>query len=292
MTEPTGPTTRRRQLGAGLKRLREETARLTLEEAAAETGIAKSNIHRYEGPTGGVKRHVVEVLCRAYGASDAEREALVAIAANAKQLGWYMSHDIPGWIRTLYMLEDEASELCHFAPGYVPGIVQTEAYALAAHRASEPRATSEELERMVRVRMKRQEVLRRENPPHLWLILDEGPIRRQVGGPAIMAEQMASLLSAAESPKITLQILPFTAGANAAEASQFVIIRGAQPSLDVVYLGHQTSALYLEKPDDLARYRMVFDYLRSEALDSTASAALLTSAAKEYAEAARKESQQ
>ncbi|WP_051838650.1 helix-turn-helix domain-containing protein [Streptomyces sp. NRRL WC-3742] len=286
---PTGPTTRRRQLGALLRRLREASG-ATLEEAGAAADTSRSTAQRYEGPSGPVRWPVVDALARFYGASEADRALAVELAKNAKVLGWYTDADIPDALRTLIMLEDESSELHFFSAGYVPGLVQTRAYAIAAHRASEPRADESELERMVDVRIRRQSILEREAPPHVWMILDEAVIRRQVGGPAVMAEQMAHLAECARNPRITVQVLPFARGANSAECTGFVMVRGADQALDVVYLGQLTSSVYLEKPADLERYRIAWDYLRADALSTPDSTELIAGAAEGYAKAAKEQS--
>jgi hypothetical protein len=140
---------------------------------------------------------------------------------------------------------------------------------------------SAEIERLVDIRMKRQEILTRPKPLHLWAILDESVIRRVVGSPAVMREQLDRLLEANESPHITLQVLPFSKGAHAAALGSFVIIGGPEPALDVVYVDFHTGSLFLEKEEELERYRLAFEYLRAQALDMEASSALIHRARKE-----------
>ena len=283
----TGPTTRRRQLGAEMKRLRDRSG-LTLEEAGTAANVSRATVNRYESATGPVRWLVVKALCEAYGATDAELGTAVELAKTAKIQGWWQSatDSLPEILKPLLTLEDEATELWMFSSGYVPGLLQTPNYAVAAHRGSDLRASEEELSRGVEVRMKRQDILRRAQPPHVWAILDEAVIRRQVGGPAVMAEQLIKLLGLAKGPNVTLQVLPFSAGANAAESINFILLKNAQPSLDVVYVPSVASALYLEKPHELDRYRVVLEYLRSESLSTTASFALIAKAAKEYTDEA------
>ncbi|MGW0884497.1 helix-turn-helix domain-containing protein [Streptomyces sp. NPDC002671] len=278
-----GPTTRRRQLGAELKRLRVLKG-LTLELAGEAAGVSRATVNRYESNHGPVKWLVVDALCRAYGTTDEERATLVSLAKNAKLQGWWKSyHDaIPGWITPLLTLEDEAVEECHWANTYVPGLLQTREYATAVIQAAEIRAEAKLIERMVDVRMKRQEVLKRETPPHIWAILDEAVVRRRVGSPEVMAEQLEHLRKASGTPHITVQILPFSAGAHAAESTSFIIIRGPEPSLDVVHLSNLSGALYLEKSAELERHRVVFEYLRSQALSPSDTSSLLAEIAKEF----------
>jgi hypothetical protein len=214
------------------------------------------------------------------------------LAKTAKVRGWWKNYSdaIPEWITPLLTLEDEAVEECHWANTYVPGLLQTRAYATAVIRAAEVRSDDEEISRMVEVRMKRQEVLRRDPPPHLWAIMDEAVVRRRVGSAGVMAEQLSHLHVSAQSPHVTLQILPFAAGAHAAESAGFVIIRGPEPSLDVVHLSNLSGALYLEKPGELEQHKVVFEYLRSQALSAAASSEMIATISEQFAAEAREES--
>ncbi|TQK44812.1 helix-turn-helix protein [Streptomyces sp. SLBN-118] len=277
-----GPTTRRRQLGADLRRLRERKG-LTLEEAGALVGVSKATLSRYEKKEGAVKWPAVDALCREYGASDQERETLVELAKGAKIQGWWRSlaDPIPESMNLMLTLEDEVVREDHYACMYVPGLLQTRAYAEAVHRASEMRCTDQEIAHMVDIRMKRQELLDREEPPHIWAVIDEAVIRRMVGGREVMREQLRHLLARAEEPQVTVQILPFTAGAHAAAVGSFVILGGPTPELDVVYVDIIGGGLFMEKPQELERYKLAFEYLRAQALDIGASAALLNRVCKE-----------
>ena len=274
-----GPTTRRRQLGAGLRRLRER-AELTLDDAGSRVGISKATVSRYETKEGSVKWPLVDALCRQYNASEQEREALVELAKSARVQGWWksMNDSIPEWLNLLLTLEDEATSEDHFSAVYVPGLLQTRAYAEAVHHASEMRVSAEQIEHDVDVRMKRQEVLERPHPPHVWAVLDEAVIRRVVGGPATMRQQLAHLIDRAAQPHVTIQVLPFTAGAHTTCMGSFLVLGGPDPSLDVVYMDFLTGALVIEKQPEVDRYKVAFDYLRAQALDITASSAAIRQA--------------
>ncbi|MCI3930929.1 helix-turn-helix domain-containing protein [Streptomyces sp. AN091965] len=279
---PARPTTRRRQLGVTLRKLRARKG-LTLEEAGLRVGVSKATVSRYETREGPVKWLVVEALCRAYGASGAEQNSLVNLAKDAKRQGWWSSvaDSIPESMNLLLTLEDEAVREDHFACVYVPGLLQTRAYSTALQQANEIQLASAEIERLVDIRVKRQEILSRPEPPHLWAVLDESVIRRVVGSPAVMREQLSRLLEANGSPHITLQVLPFSKGAHCAALGSFVIIGGAESSLDVVYVDYHTGSLFLEKDEELKRYRLALDYLRAQALDMEASSALIQRVRKE-----------
>ncbi|MBO0652174.1 helix-turn-helix domain-containing protein [Streptomyces triculaminicus] len=273
---PARSTTRRRQLGATLRKLRARKG-MTLEEAGRIVGVSKATVSRYETQAGPVKWPIVDALCREYGATEAERTAVVALAKDVKQQGWWNSFadSIPEHINLLLTLEDEAVREDHFACLYVPGLLQTRRYTEAVQHASEMRFSTEEIERLVDIRMKRQEILKRTSPPHLWVILDESVVRRTVGSRDVMSEQLSHLLKANESPNITLQVLPFTKGAHSAAMGSFVILGGVEPSLDVVYVDIHVGSLFMEKDEELERYRLAFDYLRAQALDMAATSALI-----------------
>ncbi|WP_328339173.1 helix-turn-helix transcriptional regulator [Streptomyces violaceus] len=279
---PERTTTRRRQLGAMLRKLRARQG-LTLEEAGRRVDVSKATVSRYETQSGPVKWILVDALCREYGATDTERDAIVKLAKDARQQGWWSSFAdaIPESMNLLLTLEAEAVSENHFSCVYVPGLLQTRAYSTALQRANEVPLESTEIERLVDIRMKRQEILTRTKPLRLWAILDESVIRRVVGSPEVMREQLDRLLEANESPHITLQVLPFSQGAHAAALGSFVIIGGPQPALDVVYVDFHTGSLFLEKEAELERYRLAFDYLRAQALDMEASSALIHRARKE-----------
>ncbi|MFE3824123.1 helix-turn-helix domain-containing protein [Streptomyces sp. NPDC059092] len=273
---PARTTTRRRQLGAMMRKLRARKG-MTLEEAGRLVGVSKATVSRYETQEGPVKWPIADALCREYGASEAERNAVVKLAKDAKQQGWWapFSDSIPAEMNLLLTLEDEATREDHFSCVYVPGLLQTRNYNTAVQQANEMRLGADEIERLVDIRMKRQEILNRAQPPHLWAILDESVIRRVVGSPEVMREQLGRLLEANESPHITLQILPFAKGAHTAALGSFVILGGAEASLDVVYVDLHVSSVFMEKDAELNRYRLAFDYLRAQALDMAASSAMI-----------------
>jgi transcriptional regulator with XRE-family HTH domain len=263
-----GPTTRRRQLGADLRRLREAKG-FTLEEAGARVGISKATLSRYETKEGTVKWPTVDALCRQYGASDEERLALVELAKGAKIQGWWRSLDdpIPESMNLMLTLEDEVVREDHYACMYIPGLLQTRSYAEAVHRASEVQCPEREVQHMVDIRMKRQELLERDAPPHLWCVIDEAALRRQVGGRDVMRDQLCHLLSTLERPHVTVQVLPFSKGAHAAAVGSFAVLRGPSRELDVVYVDLLGGGLFMEKPKELERYRLAFEYLSAQALD-------------------------
>ncbi|WP_326752956.1 helix-turn-helix domain-containing protein [Streptomyces hirsutus] len=279
---PVGPTTRRRQLGADLRRLRERKG-LTLEEAGARVGISKATLSRYETKEGTVKWPAVAALCREYEASDEERLALIELAKGAKIQGWWRSlaDPIPESMNLMLTLEDEVVREDHYACMYIPGLLQTRPYAEAVHRASEAHCPEQEVQHMVDIRMKRQELLDRQEPPHIWCVIDEAALRRQVGGSEVMRRQLEHLLTMTQRPHITVQVLPFARGAHAAAVGSFAVLRGQTPELDVVYVDLLGGGLFMEKPQELERYKLAFEYLSAQALDLESSADLIDRISKE-----------
>ncbi|MEV5914363.1 helix-turn-helix transcriptional regulator [Streptomyces chartreusis] len=277
-----GPTTRRRQLGADLRRLRESKG-MTLEEAGARVGISKATLSRYETKEGSVKWPAVDALCREYGASDAERLALVDLAKGARIQGWWRSlaDPIPESMNLMLTLEDEVVREDHYACMYVPGLLQTRPYAEAVHRASEVQCPEREVQHMVDIRMKRQELLDRDEPPHIWCVIDEAALRRRVGGRDVMQDQLRHLLTMSRLPHITVQVLPFSAGAHAAAVGSFVVLRGPASDLDVVYVDLLGGGLFMEKQGELERYRLAFEYLSAQALELESSAEIIHRISKE-----------
>ncbi|RST02939.1 XRE family transcriptional regulator [Streptomyces sp. WAC07149] len=269
-------STRRRQLGATMRKLRAR-AGMTLEEAGGLVGVSKATVSRYETQEGPVKWPIVDALCREYRTSPAERRAVVELAKGLKRQGWWNSitDSIPEGMNLLLTLEDDAVTEDHFNCLYVPGLLQTRRYTEAVQHASERRLPPEEIEQLIDIRMKRQEILDRPQPLHLRVVIDESVIRRVVGSRDVMKGQLERLIEANESEHITVQVLPFSKGAHSAAMGSFVIIGGAEPTLDVVYLDTHVGSLFMEQDEELARYRLAFGYLRAQALDLAASSALI-----------------
>jgi transcriptional regulator with XRE-family HTH domain len=277
VTAKQGPTVRRRRLGAELRRLRDE-AGMTIERVAKSLECSESKVSRIEtGQVGASPRDVRDML-ELYGVSKGQREALIQLAREARNKGWWHAYgDVP--VVPAYIgLEDTATTFRMYAALLVPGLLQTPAYASAVIRALRPDLDAEQLERWVELRMTRQGLLSRDDPPTLWAILDEAVLRRPVGGPKVMREQLQLLGEAAAKPNITLQVLPFTSGEHAGMDGGFTIFGfSTSAASDVVHLDNTTGDLYLETPGEIEQYNQVFDQLRSAALKPVDSIALLSS---------------
>lgn len=227
-----------------------------------------SKISRMElGRVGFKERDLVDLLTL-YRVPEPQREALLSLARQANQPGWWHRyHDVhPKWFEFYLGLEGGAATICSYEVQFVPGLLQTRRYADAVIRLGHAAAQSEALARRVQLRLARQRVLVRPKPAHLWAVVDEAALRRPAGGPEVMRAQLVALIEAAARPNVTLQVMPFRAGGHAAAGGAFTLLRFADPELsDVVYMEQLTGALYVERPDEVAAYRAVWERLCAEA---------------------------
>lgn len=258
------PTVRERRLARSLRHLR-EGAGLTIEEVAEKLEMSASTVSRMETAQVGVRPRDLRLLLDIYEVSDAERDQLLQIARERRQQRWWQEYaDLPNI--PLAGLEEEASTIWQFSTQLVPGLLQTEAYARAVLEAIRLDDKPGDIERRLEVRLHRQEVLNRENAPEYWAVLDEAVVRRQVGGPSVMAGQLGYLIEVAKLPNMTLQVLPFAGGEHAGMDGEFTLLHyreSADP--DVVYIENTGSDLYLEGPEVTRRYNRIFDRLRAAA---------------------------
>ncbi len=263
-----GPTVLRMMLGAQLRRLRESCG-VTREGAGWEIRASESKISRMELGRVGFKERDVADLLTLYGITDpTERDALLHLARDANSPGWWHRYGdvLPSWFQAYLGLEAAAALIRTYELQFVPGLLQTEEYARAVVLLGHSRATSAEIDRRVTLRMRRQEVLHREDPPQLWAVVDEAALRRPIGGTAVMRQQVSALIEATRLPNVRLQVVPFAAGGHAAAGGAFSILRfGDQELPDVVYIEQLTSALYLDKREDLEFYALAMERLCVEA---------------------------
>ncbi|MGA5206180.1 helix-turn-helix domain-containing protein [Streptomyces variegatus] len=267
-----GPAVRRRKLGAELRALR-TSAGLTSGEAARLVGWHQSKVSRIETGTSGVKPADVRLLLDAYGVADSQlRELLMALAGSDDSGGrhhWWHAYRgvLPPTYRDFISLESQAGAMRTLETTVVPGLLQTPEYARAVTGAAVEGLPEDRLDTLVEVRLARQDVLRADPPLRLSAVLDEAVLRREVGGPGVMARQLERLIEAARLPQVRLQVLPFAAGAHIGVTGPFVIFSFSSTSdLDVVVLDHLTSSLYLERKEDLQAYTEAFNALQIHAL--------------------------
>lgn len=275
-----GPTVLRMLLGAHLRRLREAQG-VTREDAGWEIRASESKISRMELGRVGFKERDVEDLLTLYGVDDEEeRERLLALARNSNTPGWWhrFGDVLPNWFQSYLGLEASASLIRTYEIQFVPGLLQTREYARAVVLLGHARAPQDEIERRVNLRMARQDLLTRKDPPHLWAVLDEAVLRRSIGGPEVMRGQIQALLEVMKLPNVRLQVVPFSIGGHAAAGGAFNILRFAEPDLpDVVYVEQLTSALYLDKRDDVEQYVAAMESLCVDAEPPTRTEEILHS---------------
>jgi transcriptional regulator with XRE-family HTH domain len=270
------PTNRRRRLGAELRRLREASG-LTIDRVAEVLECSQSKVSRIEtGQVSATPRDVRDML-ELYRVDPAQREAMVQIAREARQRGWWHKFvDVPDGVPAYVGLETAATSIDVYMSLIVPALLQTADYAKAIIGAVRPDLPRAELDRRVELRMSRQALLDRDDPPELRVLLDEAVLQRPVGGPAVMAAQLRRLLEDAERPAVTLRVLPIATGAHAGMDGPFTIFGFPAPAEpDVVALDSAADALYLEGPEDLRRYRRVFERLLPAALPPEESTAFI-----------------
>ncbi|MFE9602346.1 helix-turn-helix domain-containing protein [Streptomyces hokutonensis] len=270
-----GPAVRRRKLGAELRTLRAE-AGLTSGEAARLVGWHQSKVSRIETGASGVKPPDVRLLLDAYQVGDAQLRDMLLVLAGSDDGGgrhhWWHAYRgvLPPAYRDFISLESQASTIRTLETSVVPGLLQTPEYARAVTRAAVGGLDNdgpERLDALVQVRLARQDILRADPPLELSVVLDEAVVRREVGGPGVMARQLERLTEAAQLPQVRLQVLPFAAGAHIGITGPFVIFSFPSTSdLDVVVLDHLTSSLYLERKEDLEAYSEAFNTLQFHAL--------------------------
>src|SRR5215475_6633626 len=262
----SGPTVLRILLGSQLRMLREVKG-ITREEAGYAIRASGSKISRMELGRVSFKERDVTDLLQLYGVDEDETATLVALAVQANTPGWWHKYGdvLPDWFQVYVGLEEAASLIRLYEVQFVPGLLQTADYARAVVRLGQPGAAPEEIERRISLRMGRQELLTKPGGPRLWAIVDEAALRRPIGGKEVMRAQLEQLILATEEPQVTLQVMPFRSGGHAAEAGAFTIMRFPEPDLpDVVYLEQLTSALYLDKRDDVEKYTEVMERLSVE----------------------------
>jgi transcriptional regulator with XRE-family HTH domain len=279
------PSVRSRRLRSELVRLREEKG-ISTEQVAEAMEWSRARVSRIE--TGKVlpRSYDVRNLLDLYDVHGEERERLLQLARDARrQTGWWYSYlDVmPEGFDMFVVLESEASSIRTYEPQVIPGLLQTEAYARAVFEARES-DTTEEIDRLIEVRMERQVVLTRDDPPEFWAILSEAALRARVGSDVVMRDQLGHLVAASKIPGLAIQVIPLSRGAHPAMSSgPFVVLGFSDPDdSDIVRLETLTGGAYVEDESAIARYTLIYDHLRAAALPPKESRALISSVAREY----------
>lgn len=271
------PTVRLRRLAAELRRLR-TAADMTREDASAKTGINYATLYRIETARARPQMRTLAALLQLYGVEQDQREYLNDLCRDAATQGWLRPYhsELPEEYTAYISFESEAQGVRNYESLFVPGLLQTENYARAVIRGVLPSATEDEVEDLVRARMERQNVLTKPAPLKLWAVLDEAALHRVVGGEDVMREQLDHLVIAAKPPNVTVQVVPFDAGAHPGMPGQFIVLDFVDPmDTDLVYIDSMAGDLFLESDVDITRYRAIFDNLVANALSPRKSAALV-----------------
>ncbi|MGH3992636.1 MAG: helix-turn-helix domain-containing protein [Pseudonocardiaceae bacterium] len=270
-----GPTVRARRLRRELKRLRNNVG-LNVDDAGRRAGLSGPTISRIESGKRGMTVDEVEKLLDTYQVPVPQQREYLEMAERAAERGWWQAYGsaLTDATQTQIALEEDATTVINFEPVVVPGLLQTAAYARAVISTGWMQAPRE-VEAKVAARMARQAILTKPGPPQLVTILDEGVLHREVGGRAVMARQLRQLIEAATTqPNVTVQVIPFTAGAHAATEGSFAIIEfGMEPG--AVLLEGKTADLFLEEPEEIAAYQDTASRLQQSALGTDDTVALI-----------------
>ncbi|UGQ15433.1 helix-turn-helix domain-containing protein [Yinghuangia sp. ASG 101] len=279
------PTARLRRLARTLRGLRNERG-LTREEVAARTSVNEATLYRLETAKGRPQRRTLLTLLDTYDVDSDKREAILALSTQAAEQGWLRPYHAD--LRDEYVgyisFEIEARSVRNYESLVVPGLLQTERYAQAAIRGVLPTATATKVDQRVLARMERQTSFTNDPPLELWAIVDEAALRRLVGGPDVMIEQLNHLAEMSTRPYVTLQVIPYTAGSHSGMHGSFVLMDFPDPDdPELVYIESMAGDLFLETDEDIRRYNQIFDHLRAVALSPGNSANLITAVAREIA---------
>lgn len=279
MSERISPTVRWRKVARGLRRWRTE-AGLRLEDICTPLGWATSKLSRMERAEQMIGPAEVIALATVYGISERERERYMALALQSRQKGWWTTFnawdDVPAEFEEFVGLESEASWMRSYEDMVVTGLLQTEAYATALVRAWLPGVSDHAVDEQVRLRMARQEQLHAGTPLRLDCVLTEAALRQQVGGPEVMREQLRHLLDVTELPHVSVQVMPFAAGAYPSQNCPFRMLSFPDPEDPaVVCVEYPGGHVYVEDAKDVEGFILVFDGLKQQALGPSESAELI-----------------
>lgn len=287
MTETTSPTVWRRWLAFELARLRKEAGleQKDVAKALRCTVTKVSYIENAERPV--MLRDLDEVLLSLYNVPEDRWDTYLQAAKDARQKGWWERYDadaLPEWLSLYVGLEQGAAQLRIYDAQVITGLLQTERYTQAIVRRGTAELTEDQIARRVEFRSTRKAVLTRQpNPLRLWVVLDEAALRRVVGSPHVMRDQLTYLADAADEAKITLQVLPFNHGAHPGMQGPFTILNFAWPTdPGVVYIEHRSGAFYLEEPQEIEAHTVAFEHLCAHALRPDESATMIRNIAEEY----------
>lgn len=284
MESGPGPTVRRRQLGKMLRALRLKAGKKP-EEVAAYVGLQRQTVTRIEQGKQAILGKNVRFMCQLYDVGAPLVDTLLRLAEEAGERGWWVafSDTMPDWFADYVGLEADADGIWSYESEVVPGLLQIPDYTRAVTRAAQPQKSDTAVEQSAQFRAARQERLYSDGAPRLHFIVNEAALRREAGGPGVMARQVAHIRRMVDERKAVVQVLTFAAGAHAAMTGAFSMLKFPDDlSMNVVYLEHERGAGYLERPTDLERYGFIFDQLCKTALSPEDTHAWLASLEDEH----------
>lgn len=277
MADGTSPTVRRRQLGMELRRLREAAGK-SQHDAGQWLGIPGTAISKMETGKQRVTSAYLKLLLQLYDVGSPHSEALERLRRESSQRGWWAAYGdtVPNWFADYIGMETAAAEVWTYESEFIPGLLQTPQYTEAINVALNPTRTHDEIQRIVQLRASRQKRLTSDEPLTLRAIINEAALRREVGGADVMRAQAERIVEVAQLPNVTVQVLPFSAGAHRGMRGAFTALRFPEEPMNTVYLELDGAALYLEAPSEIKRYANTFERLTSLALDADSTVELLT----------------
>jgi transcriptional regulator with XRE-family HTH domain len=263
------PTVRLRRLATELRAMR-TAAGLSQKDIETQASISTVTLYKIEKAQARPQKRTLLALLDAYQVRDeAKRNELLALSKESTQLGWLQAYEseLPEDLTAYISFESEARSVRNYETSFIPGLLQTERYARAVIAGVLPQAGEDEIDQKVEARRQRQTLLCKENPIHLWAIVDEGALLREVGGGEVMVEQLRHLANQARQPNVVVQVLPFDVGAHPGMPGSFAIMDfpdAADPEL--VYSDSMAGDLFLERETDVRRFSVIYEHLRAAAL--------------------------
>jgi len=257
---------------------------MTVDEVAAKLLCSPTKISRLETAARRPSLRDVRDLCALYKVDESTSREFMSLAQEAREMAWWTHYEDLN-LHPLIGLEQEATAITCYSMFYMPGLLQTEEYSAGIIKTVAPKMDPQIVQQRTEARMRRQQMLDEDSRPHYTVLLDELVIRRGVGGPSLMAAQLDKVLKMVRSDKVTVQIIPFSAGAYAAADGYFVLLEFDEDSnlYPMVYIEGLTDNQYLQRGSDIARYRETIDYLRDRALDPGDSVKFMADVREKYA---------
>lgn len=259
------PPASRRELGVLLRALREEKG-ITIEQAAERLLCSSSKVSRMESSFRSGTLRDVRDLCDLYGVPEGDqRKHLMQLAKDSRGQGWWQSYG-QDHLSTYIGLENDAVSIKEFSINFIPGLLQTPEYARGLLNINPYGFSPNRVEQLIEVRIARQRILARTNPPNFHAIIDEAALHRPVGGAMVMRNQLKHICEMSELPNVSLQVIPFKAGAYPAMDGSFTLLDFTDPVPGLLYAEGTVGLFYIERPVDIERHRREFEIIHSIAL--------------------------